>query len=84
MALIDPASKKSVWRGIEYHKQNKVLSYSINEEGTCDGIVAGSEVHLTEKTIFDEVTLNHLNLKNRIVRSATWEALADAKGGPVP
>ena len=35
------------------------------------------------KTIFDEVKLNHLTLKNRIVRSATWEALADTQGAPV-
>jgi len=28
------------------------------------------------------VTLGHLHLKNRTVRSATWEALADEQGGP--
>ena len=42
MGLIDIASSKSVWRGMEYYKQNKVLSYTINEDGTCEGVVAGS------------------------------------------
>jgi len=42
MGLIDIASSKSVWRGIDYYKQDKVLSWSMNEDGTCDGIVAGS------------------------------------------
>jgi len=42
MGLIDIASHKSVWRGIEYFKQNKVLSHSINDDGTCEGVVAGS------------------------------------------
>lgn len=30
----EAASSKSVWRGIEYYKQNKVLSYTVNEDGT--------------------------------------------------
>lgn len=42
MGLIDIASSKSVWRGMEYYKQNKVLSYTVNEDGTCEGVVAGS------------------------------------------
>ena len=32
------------------------------------------------KTLFDTTTLRHLTLKNRIWRSATWLALADAEG----
>ena len=32
------------------------------------------------KTIFDQTTMNHLDLKNRLFRSATWEALADING----
>lgn len=28
------------------------------------------------KTIFDPVTLPHLSLKNRLIRSATWENMA--------
>lgn len=34
------------------------------------------------RTIFDEVNLGHLHLKNRLVRSATWEALAARDGSP--
>ena len=32
------------------------------------------------KKIFVEIELNGLNLKNRLVRSATWEGMADDKG----
>ena len=32
------------------------------------------------KKIFDEIDLNGLNLKNRLVRSATWEGMADDDG----
>lgn len=32
------------------------------------------------KTIFDKTKPNNLTLKNRLFRSATWEALADEKG----
>lgn len=32
------------------------------------------------KTIFDSIDINHLFLKNRIIRSATWEALANKDG----
>ena len=51
MALIDIASSKSVWRGMEYYKQNKVKSCEPNEDGTYEGVVAGSsdedyKVHL--------------------------------------
>ena len=51
MALIDIASRKSVWRGIEYYKQNMVKSCVQNEDGTYEGTVAGSgdedyKVHL--------------------------------------
>lgn len=42
MGLIDIASSKSIWRGMDYYKQNKVLSYTVNEDGTCEGLVAGS------------------------------------------
>jgi len=34
------------------------------------------------KTLYDEVELNNLKLKNRIIRSATWEALANSDGSP--
>lgn len=42
MALIDIASSKSVWRGMEYYKQNKVSSCEPNEDGTYEGTVLGS------------------------------------------
>ena len=32
------------------------------------------------KTIFDKTEINDLKLKNRLFRSATWEALADENG----
>ncbi|MBR6889303.1 MAG: NADH:flavin oxidoreductase [Selenomonadaceae bacterium] len=32
------------------------------------------------KTLFDAVELNNLHLKNRLVRSATWEGIADYDG----
>ena len=32
------------------------------------------------KTLFDKATLNHITLKNRLVRSATWEAVAEQDG----
>lgn len=32
------------------------------------------------KTIFDKTTMKNLELKNRLFRSATWEALADNSG----
>ena len=35
------------------------------------------------KRIFDKVALNHLTLKNRLVRSATWEGIA-AQDGSLP
>jgi 2,4-dienoyl-CoA reductase-like NADH-dependent reductase (Old Yellow Enzyme family) len=33
------------------------------------------------KTIFDTTTINGLEIRNRLVRSATWEGLADRDGG---
>ena len=32
------------------------------------------------KTIFDQIQIGNLKCKNRILRSATWEALSDEKG----
>lgn len=32
------------------------------------------------KTVFDKTRMKNLALKNRLIRSATWEALADAEG----
>ena len=42
MGLIDIASSKSVWRGLDYYKQNKVISFDQNSDGTYEGEVKGS------------------------------------------
>ena len=42
MGIIDLASHKSVWRGIEYYKQNKVRFCVENDDGTYEGEVRGS------------------------------------------
>ncbi|MDE7424793.1 MAG: SWIM zinc finger domain-containing protein [Lachnospiraceae bacterium] len=42
MALIDMASSKSVWRGMEYYKQNKVNSCEPKADGTYEGTVTGN------------------------------------------
>ncbi len=42
MALIDIASSKSIWRGIEYYNQNKVAGWTDNGDGTYEGVVKGS------------------------------------------
>jgi 2,4-dienoyl-CoA reductase-like NADH-dependent reductase (Old Yellow Enzyme family) len=36
------------------------------------------------KTLFDETRIGTLQLRNRLVRSATWEAMADETGRPTP
>jgi len=36
------------------------------------------------KTLFDETCIGTLQLRNRLVRSATWEAMADETGRPPP
>ncbi|NMB79091.1 MAG: NADH:flavin oxidoreductase [Methanomicrobiales archaeon] len=36
------------------------------------------------KTLFERTTLGPLRLRNRLVRSATWEAMADEEGRPTP
>ena len=43
MGMIDIASRQSVWRGLDYYKQKKVLSCKANEDGTYEGDVAGSD-----------------------------------------
>ncbi|MCR4686709.1 MAG: SWIM zinc finger domain-containing protein [Lachnospiraceae bacterium] len=43
MGLIDIASHKSIWRGIEYYKQNKVVLCDENNDGTYEAVVSGSD-----------------------------------------
>ncbi|MCP3956082.1 MAG: NADH:flavin oxidoreductase, partial [Desulfobacterales bacterium] len=35
-------------------------------------------------TLFEETTINGMTLKNRLVRSATWEGMAKPDGRPTP
>ena len=42
MGLLEIASSKSVWRGIEYYKSHNVLSWEQTEDGVFDGLVKGS------------------------------------------
>jgi hypothetical protein len=52
MGIIDIASSKSVWRGIDYYKQKKVLSCEENEDGTYfvdEKIVRKKEGYAWEK-----------------------------------
>ena len=54
MGLIEIASGNSVWRGMDYYEQHKVVSWSKSGEMTYDGIVSGSEgkqynVHIDKK-----------------------------------
>ena len=36
------------------------------------------------KTLFDETRIGTIPLRNRLIRSATWEAMADESGRPTP
>ena len=42
MGLIDIASGNSVWRGLDYCKENKVKNYKKINEFEYEGIVSGS------------------------------------------
>ena len=43
MSIIDLASNKSVWRGIDYYKENRVVSCDEKGKGIYDGKVKGSD-----------------------------------------
>lgn len=42
MGLLEIASSKSAWQGIEYYKSHYVLSSEPAEDGVYDGLVKGS------------------------------------------
>lgn len=43
MGLIDIASGNSVWRGLDYCKENKIKNYKKINEFEYEGIVSGSD-----------------------------------------
>lgn len=42
MALIDMASSNSTWRGLDYHKEKKVINYKQINDNEYSGVVLGS------------------------------------------
>ncbi len=44
MGLLDIASEKSVWRGYEYYKSNKVILHTVVSDSEIKGVVQGSGV----------------------------------------
>ena len=42
MSILSLASSKSAWKGYEYYKENKVLSYKKLNNSTFNGIVNGN------------------------------------------
>lgn len=45
MGLIEIASSNSVWRGMDYYENKKVISWSKSGDDIYDGIVSGSKVN---------------------------------------
>lgn len=45
MALLDLASGKSLWRGLDYYKEKRVKDWTRADDGTYDGTVQGSELY---------------------------------------
>lgn len=42
MGLVEIASSNSVWRGMDYYDNKKVVSWESSEPGVYDGVVSGS------------------------------------------
>lgn len=42
MGILDIASGNSIWRGYDYYKENRVLSYKMVNEKLIEGVVLGS------------------------------------------
>ena len=45
MAILDLASGKSLWRGLDYYKEKRVKDWTRADDGTYDGTVQGSELY---------------------------------------
>ena len=43
VGLIEIASNNSVWRGMDYYENKKILSWHKAEDGTYNGVVSGQE-----------------------------------------
>lgn len=43
MGLVEIASNNSVWRGMDYYDNKKVVSWETSGIGIYDGVVSGSE-----------------------------------------
>ncbi len=43
MGLVELASNNSVWRGMDYYNNKKVVSWKTVESGIYEGVVSGSE-----------------------------------------
>lgn len=48
----------------------------------CASSASGGK--MDKSSIFEETEMNHLKLKNRLFRSATWENMAEENGKPTP
>lgn len=53
MGFMESASGSSLWRGMEYYENHKVVSCDRSGKDTCDGVVSGSKgrqynVHIDE------------------------------------
>ena len=46
MGLIETASGNSVWMGMDYYNDKKVISYKKTSDTTYEGVVAGSDAKL--------------------------------------
>lgn len=51
MGMVDVASGKSIWRGMDYYEQHKVLEWEKLDETHYKGRVAGNEGKIYEVTI---------------------------------
>ena len=58
MGLIEIASGNSVWRGLDYYNDKKVLSWQKSSAEEYDGIVAGSNGKNTQYVLIRRIREN--------------------------